>query len=338
MQHRHALDVSDLPLALLLLNQNWNIIFANNLAEQLLQTSRQRLSGMDLNAFFTPQHALDALKDRAKDIGMDISDHTLRLKLSQTPLSIHLRFSGDQICLLLIPEANRMTLEQQSKRYEMAQAVSRIALEMAHEVKNPLAALRGVCQWVSEHPLQQDLQEAMVQVMGNIDRIAQRVDHFLQLGPRADTGMQQINIHSLLHDVMQPNPKGVSIRRVYDPSLPLLNAHPQRLRQALENLWQNALEAKPKYIEWQTRLATAVHLPQHKGMVLEVKIVNDGQSIPKHLQASLFEPYVTAKQRGSGLGLAVVQQVMLEHLGRVHFKAESGRSCFFLHLPLGDSK
>ncbi|MDQ6961001.1 MAG: ATP-binding protein [Mariprofundaceae bacterium] len=334
MQRKHHVDVSDLPLALLLLNQDWTISFANNLAEQLLQTSLQRLLGMDLTLFFEPREALLALKERAQGIEMDISDHTLRLKLGHTPLSMHLRRSDDQVCLLLIPETNRMNVEQQNKRHEMSLVVSRIALEMAHEIKNPLAALRGVCQWVSEHPLQQDLQEAMQQVMGNVDRIAQRVDYFLQLGPRADMAMQDVNIHSLLNDVMHTVPDGVKIHRVYDPSLPVLQAHPQRLRQAIENLWQNALEAKPQYIEWQTRLATATSLPQHKGMVLEVKIVNDGQSIPKSLQGSLFEPFVTAKKRGSGLGLAVVQQIMLEHLGRVHFTAENGRSCFFLHLPL----
>jgi len=337
MPHKQTVDSSNLPLALLLLDRQWTVVFANNLAEQLLFTSVQRLRGMSLTHFFTPRNALNELIDRAQYAEMDISDHTLRLKRDQTPLSLHLRTSGEHIYVLIIPEANRMHVEQQSKRYEMAQVVSRIALEMAHEIKNPLAALRGMCQWVSEQPLSSDVQEALEQMMANVDRIGTRIDHFLQLGPRADIGMQAVNIHSILNDVMQQKPKHVTLRRVFDPSLPTVMAHPQRLRQAIENLWQNALEAKPQYIEWQTRIATATQLPQHKGMVLEVSIRNDGQSIPSELHDSLFEPFVTAKSRGSGLGLAVVQQVMIEHQGRVQFNSESGRTCFTLHLPVGAS-
>jgi len=337
MPSSQSVDVSDLPLAFLLLDAQWKICFANNLAEQLLGTSCQRLQGMSLESFFSPRRALYELQERAQHTEMDISDHQLRLKRGETPLSLHLRTAGKQIYLLLIPEANRMHVEQQSKQYEMAQMVSRIALEMAHEIKNPLAALRGICQWVSEQHLKLELKEALLQMLTNVDRISKRIDHFLQLGPRADVGMQAINIHCILNDVMQHIPQGITLHRVFDPSLPSIMAHPQRLRQAIENLWQNALEAKPKYIEWQTRLATATHLPKHKGMVLEVSIRNDGQSIPTHLHASLFEPFVTAKARGNGLGLAVVQQVMLEHQGRVQFNSETGRTRFTLHLPVGSS-
>jgi len=335
MPAKYSLDVSNLPLALLLLDNQWRITFANNLAEQLLSTSLQRLEGMSLESFFTPREVLKQLMERAQYAEMNISDHQLRLSKDQTPISLHLRTSGKHICLLLIPEANRLNMEQQSKSYEMAQVVSRIALEMAHEIKNPLAALRGICQWVTEHQLKDDLQEALSQMMANVDRIGTRIDHFLQLGPRADVGMKQVNIHSLLDDVMQPVPKGVTLQRVFDPSLPPILAHPQRLRQAIENLWQNAMESEPQYIEWHTRLATAAQLPQHRGMVLEVRITNDGHTIPSHLHASLFEPFVTSKARGSGLGLAVVQQVMIEHGGRIQFHSETGRTSFIIHLPLG---
>ena len=174
-------------------------------------------------------------------------------------------------------------------------------------------------------------------MLSEVDRIRERIDSFLQLGPRADINMQPINIHALIDEVCQP-PAGVNLRRVYDPSLPPLLAHASRLRQAIENLWSNALEAGSTHIEWQTRIAPMVRLPgHHRGAVLEVRITSDGSPIPEQLREHLFEPFVTGKQRGSGLGLAIVQRVMQEHGGRISLKSVHNRTSFILHLPIRDA-
>jgi len=152
--------------------------------------------------------------------------------------------------------------------------------------------------------------------------------------------MEMTNIHVLIQDVTVYQ-EGIQVRRVFDPSLPETLVHPARLRQAFENLWQNAVEAADSTIEWQTRMAPLVHLPGHSGQVLEVRITNDGRMVPPDLRDRLFEPYVTGKQRGSGLGLALVQQVVLEHGGRINMRSEKGRTTMILHLPIlqkGDNK
>lgn len=235
--------------------------------------------------------------------------------------------------VLMVPEGNRAEVERQTKRQEMAEAVARIALEMAHEVKNPLAALRGASQWLSERSSDNDVIEISTRMLSDVDRIRERIDSFLQLGPRAEVAMHPVNIHALLDDVCRA-PEGVQLHRVYDPSIPLLVAHEARLRQAIENLWTNAVEAGSTLIEWQTRIASMVALPGHQGMVVELKITSNGTPIPDSLKEHLFQPFVTGKERGNGLGLAIVQRVLQEHGGRVKLSSGHGRTSFVLHLPL----
>ena len=176
--------------------------------------------------------------------------------------------------------------------------------------------------------------EAVEQMLAGVDRIRDRIDAFLQVGPRAPVEMEWVNIHSLIQDVIQPL-DGIQVSRVFDPSISEVLVHPARFRQALENLWQNAVEAADRSIEWQTRMAPLVHLPGHQGKVIEIALTNDGMMIPPALQDRLFEPYVTGKQRGSGLGLALVERVMLEQHGRVKVKSEQGRTTLTLQLPVG---
>ena len=96
----------------------------------------------------------------------------------------------------------------------------------------------------------------------------------------------------------------------------------------------NALEAGATQIEWQSRISPAAKLPGYAGRVIEISITNDGTPVPEHIQTRLFEPFVTSKSRGSGLGLALVQRVMLEHGGRVQLRSEHGRTRFTLQFPL----
>jgi len=170
-------------------------------------------------------------------------------------------------------------------------------------------------------------------ILGEVDRIRQRIDDFLQLGPRADIGMEQVNIHEMI-DSVSGSVEHITVRRVFDPGLPKVQAHASRLRQAIENLWRNALEAGASNIEWQTRINPTIRLHGRKGAVLEIQISNDGTQIPEDLRNQIFEPYVTGKSRGNGLGLSLVQRVMLEHKGQVAVQSEQGRTTFILRLPL----
>jgi two-component system, NtrC family, nitrogen regulation sensor histidine kinase GlnL len=324
----------DIPLPMLTLNHQGKITAANIEAQSRLNSSENALLGQHIGGLIGPESEIKAIMQHLMASGQPLSDHALYLRSSGEPCALHMGAFADGYVMIMVPEANRQEHDLHVKRQEMAEAVARIALEMAHEVKNPLAALRGAAQWLAEQPANDAQREAIYMMLAEVERIRQRIDDFLQLGPRADIGMEQVNIHQMIDDVCRPI-EGVVLRRVFDPGLPAVQAHATRLRQAIENLWNNALEAGAKYIEWQTRINPTVRLQGHKGAVLELRISNDGQPIPTSMLNQIFEPFVTSgKKRGSGLGLALVQRVMLEHKGQVSVQSVDGRTAFILRLPL----
>jgi len=324
--------LSIIPLPLLLLDEEARILHCNLPAQEALNKSDRHLLGLHLSEVFAPSSEVERLLGRVS-LHASASDHQIRMRERDIPISLHLGMHEYGMSALFVPEAHRSEVEQHTKRHEIAEAIARIALEMAHEVKNPLAALRGASQWLSEQPLPEDSREALQRILDSVDRIRDRIDAFLQVGPRADINMEMANIHALIQEVTC-FPERVFVSRVFDPSLPETLVHTSRLRQALENLWQNAVEAADSHIEWQTRMAPTVKLPGHDGKVMEIRITNDGSTVPEALRDRLFEPYVTGKERGSGLGLALVQRVMLEHGGTISVKCEPGRTTFILHLPV----
>ncbi|ATX81014.1 PAS/PAC sensor signal transduction histidine kinase [Mariprofundus ferrinatatus] len=327
------ISLAAVPVPLLLLDHDARVVRCNIPAQEVLGRSERRLIGVHMNGIFSPRAEIDKLFERLTPHS-SVSDHQISILKTGMPVSLHLGCHEEGISALFVPEAARSEVERHNKRHEMAEAVARIALEMAHEVKNPLAALRGAAQWLAE---QEDIsstnREAVIQMLSGVDRIRDRIDAFLQVGPRAEVKMEMTNLHALIQEVTVYQ-DGIHVHRVFDPSLPEILTHPARLRQALENLWQNACEAAETSIEWQTRMAPLVHLPGHGGQVVEVRITNDGRMVPQELRERLFEPYVTGKTRGSGLGLALVERVMVEHGGRVSVKSENGRTTMTLHLPV----
>ncbi len=326
-------QLGSVPLPMLFIDHKGQITHANLLAQEFLGTSARGLSGKHLDDLFAPAEAVQHMLNHVFTHHANISDHNLNQRANNQPCSLHMGPESFGATVMIVPEANRHEVEQQSRRHEVAEAIARVALEMAHEIKNPLAALRGAAQWLGEHAERDATQETVGHILSEVDRIRERIDAFLQLGPRANIQMELVNVHSLLDDVCRP-PAGVQLRRVYDPSLPEIMAHPNRLRQAIENLWRNALEAGATIIELQSRISPAAKLPGYAGRVIEISITNDGASVPEHIQTRLFEPFVTSKSRGSGLGLALVQRVMLEHGGRVQLRCEHGRTRFTLQFPL----
>ncbi|MDQ6991008.1 MAG: ATP-binding protein [Mariprofundaceae bacterium] len=322
-----------MPVAVILLDKAGHITHANELAQSYLGTSLRRLSGLHLSRFIQPSSEVESMLSRAL-LGETVADDGFCGRDNHIPYSLHFSCRHDEagVVIALIPEANRSEVEEHAHRHEMAEAVARIALEMAHEVKNPLASLRGAAQLLHEQS-EGDAKEISQHIMDEVDRIRQRIDLFLQVGPHANIAKSTVNIHAMIDDVCA-NAEDVCVQRVFDPSVPDMLLHKERFRQAIENLWQNALEAGADRIVWETRVAPLVALRGHHGTVLELCIRSNGKSIPENLKDRLFEPYVSGKARGSGLGLAIVQRVMQEHGGRISIKSRRGETCFVMHLPV----
>ena len=323
---------SDLPVCCLLLDKEGHIFSANILAQEHLNVSEKRMLHKNLATFIAPEDELQRLLAHATH-AETVSSDAFYTVAGHKPYTLYFSQQADgYISVVMIAEGNRLEAEMQNRRHEVAEAVSRIALERAHEIKNPLASLRGATQLLSEQ-VDGDALEIVERMLADVDRIKERVDSFLQVGPRANVKMTLVNIHVLIDEVSQSD-TAVKLQRSFDPSIPPIMCHERRFRQAIENLWSNAVEAGSDLVIWETRIEHGVVLTGHKGTVLSIKIISNGAEIPAHIRDKMFEPYVTGKARGNGLGLSIVQQVVQEHGGKVEVQSELMRTSFTMYLPL----
>ena len=206
----------------------------------------------------------------------------------------------------------------------------------AHEVKNPLAGLRGAAQLLQRRVGSEDLRGLAGLIIDEADRLGTLANRLLhhdgapQLGP--------LNIHHLLErltDLLQAEPTSPQLRHDYDPSMPDLFADADRLQQVLLNLARNALEAGAKTLTLRTRVEHGLRLGERVlRMVLRVDVIDDGPGVPASLRDTLFEPLVSGRANGTGLGLALSREIAHEHGGELRYASRPGETVFSLYLPL----
>jgi two-component system, NtrC family, nitrogen regulation sensor histidine kinase GlnL len=208
----------------------------------------------------------------------------------------------------------------------------------AHEVKGPLAGVRGAAQLLRRHleaPDQIDLAEL---IMTEVDRVASLSDRLLRAG--AKPRLARTNIHEALERVaalIAAEPSAPRVRRDYDPSLPAINADADRLQQALLNLARNAVEAGAETLSLRTRAEHAARVGERtQRLALRIDVGDDGRGVPADLAKTLFEPLVSGRADGSGLGLAIAREIAREHGGELAYASRPGATVFTLLLPVSD--
>ena len=213
---------------------------------------------------------------------------------------------------------------------------------LAHELRNPLAGLKGAAQLLARrldhgNPGNGDSRELVGLIGSEVDRLTALLDQLLTPAPpRAHAAL---NIHAVLERVLRlaESEAGWAVRLVrdYDPSLPEFAGDADRLMQAVWNLVRNAIEAGATQVTLRTRaehsvrIADAVH-----AIALRLEIGDDGRGVPDELAEQLFLPLVSGRAEGSGLGLALAQQVAREHRGSLAYRSRPGHTVFTLLLPM----
>ena len=206
----------------------------------------------------------------------------------------------------------------------------------AHEVKNPLAGLRGAAQLLQRRVETDDLRSLAGLIIDEADRLGALANRLLHHDGEARVAL--LNIHDLLArlaDLLRAEPSPVHIRHDYDPSAPELHGDADRLLQVLLNLARNAREAGAETLTLRTRIEHGLRLGDrvHR-MALRVDVHDDGSGVPAPLRGTLFQPLVSGRADGTGLGLALSREIAHEHGGELRYMSRSGDTTFSLYLPL----
>lgn len=215
--------------------------------------------------------------------------------------------------------------------------------QLAHEVKNPLGGLRGAAQLLARELPDPALREYTAIIISEADRLTTLVDQML--GPARPLRRTRLNVHEICEHVYQllraEAPEAVALERDYDPSLPDGFFDRDHLVQALLNVARNALQAvgSSGRIVLRTRAAPQAHIGRirHR-LAVRIDVEDDGPGVPEHLRTTLFFPLVTSRPQGTGLGLAVSQELVTRHDGLIEFASEPGHTTFSLLLPLEESE
>ena len=220
-------------------------------------------------------------------------------------------------------------------------ALSAALKGLAHEVRNPLAGLKGAAQLLGRRLDGDDNRQLVELISDEVDRLATLVDRLLN--PSPPQAFSPLNIHTVLERVRQLAETeaawSVKLVRDYDPSLPEFYGDGDRLTQSLWNLVRNALESGASTVLLRTRAEHHVLIGEasHR-LAVRVEIDDDGRGVPDDLAERIFLPLVSGRAEGTGLGLPLAQQVAREHGGSLSYRSRPGRTVFTLLLPVIDQK
>jgi two-component system nitrogen regulation sensor histidine kinase GlnL len=245
---------------------------------------------------------------------------------------------------------HRELREAESERHRMT-SFGRIAAGIAHEVKNPLGGIRGAGELMLKRSDDARTSRAAELVIREVDRISALLDDFMQLGKQEELRLREVNLHRVLDDVLDlndldPLSEGVTVERLYDPSIPEILADRDRLAQVIHNLVRNALQAmkeggRGSSLEIGTRVDLDHPLSAGDGPrvpSVSITIRDAGPGIPEAVRDKITVPFFTTRPSGTGLGLSIAQHWVNAHGGRLVLDSSPGQGTHVrVTLPLRTS-
>ena len=343
-----------LPQPVLAIGADGAIIEVNTAAEHFFEMGRASLLRsrlVDLLPFGSPVFELvaDALASQSSVNGyrLDISTPRTGLGRLVDAFVAPLPMSEGGVTVLMQERSIAVKMDRQLTHRSAARSVTALGSMLAHEIKNPLSGIRGAAQLLETSVSDEDRSLTRL-ICDETDRIVKLVDRMQSFSDERPIPRESLNIHAVLDHVKRLAQAGfarhIRVVEVYDPSLPHVLGSRDQLIQVFLNLMKNAAEAiGEESIDGEISLSTAyrpgVRLKTGAStdpvsLPLEICIRDNGTGIPREIAANLFDPFVTTKASGSGLGLALVAKVIGDHGGIVECESLPRKTIFRVLMPL----
>ena len=345
---------NNMPFAALVLDENRKVIEANTAAEQFLSTSERQMIKRGLDYYFgknsivlgTIAQAI-AEKSSVTQYGVDVTVTGAKPIACNVYVNF-LSVDDGTILLIIQPRGAALKMSQSLTHLSAARSVTAMAAILAHEVKNPLSGIRGAAQLLAMNASEGDreLAELIGQEAKRIGSLVDRVEHF---GDQRPVERQAVNIHDVLDRASRSAKAGfaahVGFSLEYDPSLPEVSGDPDQLLQVFQNLIKNSSEALGEN-RGQIRIRTSYNSGMKfaasgnriENLPIQVEVIDNGKGIPESLIADVFDPFVSSKSNGTGLGLSLVSKIVANHGGLIECSSEEGKTRFCVRLPIWREK
>ena len=341
---------TSLPIPTIVIDATNTIVEINPTGETFMNSSAKSLRGAPVWDKLHVNAPLDEAVARVRRDNSALFVNTVDVGSGEKPpvlCNVQITTMVDRpgyVLILIEPReiADKMGRAMQSK--SAAKSAIGMAEMLAHEIKNPLAGITGAAQLLSMGLSGEDI-ELTDLIVAETRRVVKLLEQVEQFGNLRPPQRAPVNIHDILDRAQKSAAVGFAahmrIREVYDPSLPPTFADSDQLLQVFQNLLKNAAEASYPVggnIDVRTFYEMSLHVKRPDGsrgaVPLQIEIIDDGPGLPPELEEEIFEPFVSGRENGTGLGLALVSKIIAEHDGWISVSSAPGRTVFRISLPI----
>jgi two-component system nitrogen regulation sensor histidine kinase GlnL len=340
---------ASLPIPALILGPDDLILDLNPAAETFLNASKKSLIGHPVWDKIFIDAPLEEAFARVRDGQSPLFVNTVDVGTgSKKPVSCDVQISPlldrpDHVLVLLESRELAGRLNRAMSSQSAAKSAIGMAEMLAHEIKNPLAGITGAAQLISMSLTGEDLELADL-IVEETRRIVKLLDQVEEFGNVRPPARKAVNVHDVLDRARKSAMVGfaahMKIEELYDPSLPATYADPDQLQQVFLNLLKNASQACANggTIKIRTFYEMSLRLRRKDGtgaaVPLQIEIIDDGPGLPSEIAAQIFEPFVSGRENGTGLGLALVSKIISDHEGWIAVESVPGMTVFRVSLPI----